>query len=78
MLKHLTATEISTIMRAGGGATVSASQFTATELATIARAMVGGAVLYVVNSQSLTGTQMATIARAASAPAHVSFSGVPA
>ncbi|QTH20813.1 hypothetical protein HRJ34_21195 [Rhizorhabdus wittichii] len=75
MIKHLSLLEIINILRAGGGATVSARQFTALDLVNMARSLRGAAVLNVANSQALTGLDMISIARGATKPAFVTFSG---
>lgn len=74
-IKHLAVSEIKSVLVAGGGATVSAGQFSTTELKSLATTLRGNAVLHVVNSQALSATEMKSIATAATAPAHVCFSG---
>lgn len=75
LIRHLSSDDILAVLRAGGGATVSAAQFTVDDLKTMARAFRGSAVLRVVNSQAIGVDDMRAIARAAQEPAHASFSG---
>lgn len=73
-MNHLTANELASIARNGGGVTVSGRRFTSSELASIARNLTGSAVLHVSHCERLTAMEMASIARNARAPAYAMFS----
>lgn len=73
VIEHLTSAELCKVLRSGGGATVSALNFSVDELAAMARALSGHAALYIVHCQVLSRIEMEIIARSAKASAHVSF-----
>lgn len=73
-ISHLTASDLGSVARNGGGVTVSATRFAASDLASIARNLSGGAVLHVEDSARLTASDMGSIARNARSPAYVMFS----
>lgn len=73
-IAHITASDLASVARNGGGVTVSASRVTASDLASIARNLMNSAVLHVTDSARLTASDMGSIARNAKAPAYVMFS----
>ena len=71
MIDHLTALDLSTLARAGGGLEVDGSRYTALDLSSVARSLQPGAILVVHNSRAFTALDLSSIAR--SNPGQVRF-----
>jgi tripartite-type tricarboxylate transporter receptor subunit TctC len=63
-MKSKSTSDLSMIMRAGGGVTVSAQQYSTSDLCMIARAAEAGALLVVTESDSKSTSDLCMIARA--------------